>query len=221
MHQEDRYDQREDAAYRNNDYNRDRRELANFDEFLDSHREVAEQLRKNPSLADNQQFLKDHPALQSYLQSHPEVRQQLQQNPQAFMSQEDRYDRREDAMNRNGNDFDRSDRGYGYDRNRDDDHDAQRRFGQFLGHHSDINEQLSKNPSLCKDDQYIKDHPELQSYLKSDPDVRQKLMADPDNFVKSTQQWNNTQSTPKASIQPTTTAPTTSEPSTSAPKPKQ
>lgn len=215
MHQEDRYDSREDAMNRNNS-DRDRRELSSFNQFLDSHRETAEQLRKNPSLADNQQFLKDHPALQTYLQDHPEVRQQLQQDPNSFMRQEDRYDRREDARNRGG-DFSR---GYGYDRDRNGDHGAQRRFGEFLGSHSDINEQLSKNPSLCKSEQYMQDHPELQSYLNSNPDVRQQLMADPDNFVKSTQQLNNTQSIKgTGTTQPTGTTPSSSP--TSAPKPKQ
>lgn len=219
MRAEDRYDHREDSMNRGDfdrDRDRERRQLANFDQFLDSHREIGEQLRKNPSLADNQQFLKNHPALQSYLQDHPEVRQQLQQDPNSFMRQEDRYDRREDAMNRGG-DFSR---GYGYDRDRNGDHDAQRRFGEFLGSHSDINEQLSKNPSLCKSQQYMQDHPELQSYLNSNPDVRQRLMADPDNFVKSTEQLNNTQNIKgTGTTQPTGTTPSSSP--TSAPKPKQ
>jgi len=205
---------------RQGDSDINREEVARLDQFLDSHREIADQLRSDPSLANDPKYLKDHPALQSYLQSHPEVRQQLQQNPQAFMSQEDRYDRREDAMNRNGSDFDRGNNGY--DRDHNGDHEAQRRFGQFLGNHSDINDQLSKNPSLCKDDRYMHDHPELQSYPNSDPDVHQKLISDPDNFVKSTQQWSNTQSTaPKTTTQPATTSPTTSTPSTPAPKPKQ
>jgi hypothetical protein len=37
-------------------------ELARFDQFLDSHREISEQLRKDPSLVNNERFLKDHPA---------------------------------------------------------------------------------------------------------------------------------------------------------------
>jgi dsDNA-binding SOS-regulon protein len=214
MQQDNRYDRGQDAMYRN-DYGQGRRQLAGFDQFLDSHREISEQLRKDPSLADNQQFLKNHPALQSYLQQHPEVRQQLQQNPTAFMQQENRYEHREDAMNR-GSDFSRG--GYGYDQGRNGDHDAQRRFGQFLGNHSDINQQLSKNPSLCKSDEYMQNHPELRSYLNSNPDVRQQLMSDPDNFVKSTQQWNATQGT-KTTTQPT--AAPSSAPTTPAPKPKQ
>src|ERR1700735_5250779 len=67
-----------------------RQELARFDEFLDSHREIAEQIRQNPSL------VKNHPALQTFMQEHPGVREELKENPNAFMHQEARYDRRED-----------------------------------------------------------------------------------------------------------------------------
>src|ERR1700693_1417826 len=77
-----------------------RQELASFDQFLDSHRETAEQLRKDPSLVDNEEFVRNHPALQTYLRDHPELREQIKANPNAFMQQEARYDRREDGMDR-------------------------------------------------------------------------------------------------------------------------
>src|SRR5260370_6601033 len=60
-------------------------QLAGFDNFLDSHPEVAEQLRRDPSLVNNQEFVENHPALQEYLQQHPEVREQISQNPNGFM----------------------------------------------------------------------------------------------------------------------------------------
>jgi hypothetical protein len=107
-----------------------RRELASFDKFLDSHREIAEQVRKNPSLVDNQQFLKDHPALQAYVQQHPEVSEELKENPNAFMSAENRYDRHELEPGRT----------------RDPD-DAHRHFGEFLSGHSNIAKDLSKEPA--------------------------------------------------------------------------
>src|SRR5580704_1894041 len=47
-----------------------RQELARFDQFLDSHREIAEQVRQNPSLVNNDQFVKGHPALQTFMQEH-------------------------------------------------------------------------------------------------------------------------------------------------------
>jgi hypothetical protein len=178
-----------------------REELANFDRFLDSHRETAEQLRKNPSLADNQQFLKEHPELQAYLQDHPAVREELKNNPNAFMQEGARYDRREDETNRGG-------------RPRDFDHNHSASFGEFLGAHANISEQLSKDPSLAKRDDYLQDHPELRNYLDAHPEVRQDLMTDPQNFMKSAQQFNNN----GQAVKPTTAIPTAQMPE---PKPKQ
>ena len=50
-----------------------RQELASFDSFLDSHPEMGEQLRRNPSLVDDREYVKNHPELQAYLQDHPGV----------------------------------------------------------------------------------------------------------------------------------------------------
>ena len=66
-----------------------RRDLADFDRFLDTHREIAEQVRKDPSLLDNREFVQNHPALQDFLQDNPGVRDQLRQDPNAFMRQEE------------------------------------------------------------------------------------------------------------------------------------
>jgi phage-related protein len=183
MRQENRYDRREDSR----DMDTTRGQLASFDQFLDKHREVAQQVRKDPSLLDNQQFLKDHPALQAYLQDHKGVREEVQENPNAFMRQENRFDRTEAQ--------------------RGDPDAAHRQFGEFLGHHTDISRDLGKDPSVVKKDEYVHKHPELQAYLNAHPEVRQGLMADPQGFVKSTQQL-NTQASPAK----TTPAPTTAQP---------
>jgi hypothetical protein len=168
MHAEERYDRREDA--RDRDANRE--ELANFDRFLDSHREIAEQIRKDPSLVDNREFVKNHPALQAYLQQHPGVSTQLKENPNAFMREEERFDRRDDR------------------RDRDPVHERMANFGEFLGGHANISQQLSKDPTLVKNEEYLTNHPELRDYLKTHPDVQQDLMANPQDFVKSAQQFN-------------------------------
>jgi phage-related protein len=190
MHQEARYDRRED------DRDINRQELAHFDQFLDSHRETAEQLRKDPSLVDNQEFIKNHPALQSYLQEHPELREQIKSNPNAFMQQEARYDRREDGMNRDATG-----------------HRQAASFGEFLGGHSEISQRLSDDPSLVKNQEYLENHPELQQYLSAHPDVKQELMANPQSFVKSAQQFSTTSNT--------TTAPAVKTPMPDPAKPKQ
>jgi len=82
--------------------------------------------------------------LQEYLQSHPEVREEFKENPNAFMRQENRYDWREDDRDR-GHGISTGDRG---DRNRMVDADGRGEltsFGPFLGGHSTVAEQLSKD----------------------------------------------------------------------------
>jgi hypothetical protein len=157
MHAEDRFDRRED------DRDRDReRELASFNQFLDNHREIAEQLRHNPSLADNPEFEKNHPVLRDYLRDHPGVRDSLRDNPNAFMHQEDGYASRD--MNRG-------------------DRDAQlAAFDRFLQNHREAAEQLNRNPLLINDAQFLKNHPELQAYVQQHPDVRRDIDENPDAF---------------------------------------
>jgi hypothetical protein len=180
-----------DAMRRDNDNGRrdndtTRRELARFDQFADSHREIAEQLRKDPSLVNNREFVENHPALQAYLQDHPGIRQEMRENPNAFMRQEDRFDRHEDA------------RGSGATR----EHLAS--FGEFLGGHSDVARQVSKDPSLVKNDDFVKKHPDFQDFLNTHPAVREEMKKDPQTFVKSAQQFNiNNSAAPKLTPAPT------------------
>jgi hypothetical protein len=194
MHQEERYDRREDDRDRGSNRN----EVARFDQFLDSHRETAEQLRKDPSLVDNQDFLQHHPALQTYLQDHTELREQIKSNPNAFMQQEARYDNHEGGMDRDGTG-----------------HRQAASFGEFLGGHSEISQRLSEDPSLVKNQEYMENHPELKQYLTAHPEVKQELMANPQSFVKSAQRFSTTSNT-------TTTAPAVKTPVPADPaKPKQ
>ena len=74
-----------------------RQELARFDQFLDDHRDIGFELRKDPSLVDSREYLDNHPDLKRFLQDHPRVRESIKQNPDEFMRREERFDRREDA----------------------------------------------------------------------------------------------------------------------------
>jgi hypothetical protein len=160
-----------DSARRDNDTMRGR-ELARYDQFANSHREIAEQLRKDPSLVNNREFVDKHPALQAFLQEQPEIRDQMRDNPNAFIRQENHFD------NHQG----------GFDRGDNSGHAAS--FGEFLGGHSNVAHEVSKNPSLVTNDEYLKNHPELQEYLNSHPGVRDEIKANPQAFVKSAQQFN-------------------------------
>lgn len=168
MRQEDRFDRRED---RGRDRDVTRAELANMDRFLDSHPEIAEQLRKDPSLVDNKQFVQSHAPLQQFLADNPGVREEYTNNPNAFMRQEDRFDRRQDQS-----------------RNPDVTAGELSSFNEFLEDHNNISKELSKNPSLANNQEYLENHPELTDYLKAHPQVHEELSENPQAFIQSAQQ---------------------------------
>ena len=178
IHQENAYDRSTDMRDRDANGNRDadRRDVANFGRFLDQHREIAEQVRKDPSRLDDRTFVQNHPALQTYLQENPGVRDQLRQNPNAFMQQENAYDRNANM------------------RDRDPMHDHMADFGGFLNSHSDIQKDLSRNPANVKDHDYVQNHAQLDAYLNAHPDVRAELMANPQSFVHGAMQSNTSSS---------------------------
>lgn len=173
MRQEEGFDRRED-----NRFDRDvtHRELRNMDQFLDQHPEIAEQLQKNPSLVDDKKFVSHHPELQEFLASHPGVREEIRENPNAFMREEEGFDANHRGM--------RGDR------------DVTRRelssFGEFLEDHNKISEELTKNPTLAKNEEFLENHPALRDYLQSHPRVQEELNENPQQFVKSAQQFSTT-----------------------------
>ena len=140
-------------------------QLAGFDQFLDNHPEVSEQLRKNPSLVDDQQFVESHPALQQYLQQHPEIRTAIEQNPRLVMHQEQGYERTEDRITR----------------------PAVATMDQFLDSHPEIAEQLQKNPKLIDDDKWVASHPQLQQFMAQHPELRQQFDEHPEAFMRHEQ----------------------------------
>src|SRR5260370_1190099 len=163
--------------YQDNDTTR--QEVAAMDSFLDSHPEIAEQLRQDPSLINNREWVENHPALQEYLQTHPEVREEFKENPNAFMQAENRYDRREI-------DRDRDERiGTGNRMGDPDGRGELTSFGQFLGSHSNVAAELSRDPSLINNKEYLTNHPDLENYLKAHPAMSQQLAANPQAVMSS------------------------------------
>jgi uncharacterized protein YlxP (DUF503 family) len=176
MSAEQRFDRREDMRQNMGDRDVTQNELANMDRFMDSHPEIAEQLRKNPSLVDDKRFVNGHPELQQFLAQHPAVRAEYKENPNAFMRQEQGFDRRE---------------GSGFGRDRDVTNGELSSFHEFLEGHGRISGELSKNPSLAKNDEYLENHAELQTYLQSHPHVREELNEHPDAFFKTAQTFDS------------------------------
>ncbi|HXA78148.1 MAG TPA: hypothetical protein VNV41_13540 [Candidatus Acidoferrales bacterium] len=158
------------------DRDTDQRNAVRFDEFLDGHREIAEQVRKDPSLANNREFIQNHPTLQTFLQNNPGVRDDLRRDPNVFIHQEANIGRAESRDNRDAM------------------HDHMADFGGFLGGHRDIARDLNRDPEAVKNKEFVYSRPDLNTYLNTHPDVRNDLMANPQNFVTGAQQMSNASS---------------------------
>jgi len=172
MRDEERYDRE------TSDRNISRRDIVDMDRFLDAHPEIAEQLKKDPSLIDNKQWVANHPELQEYLKTHIDVSAAFRAHPDQFMRDEDRYNQDGDRFGNNGNDRMSAD-------GRDDRNRELTGFGQFLGGHSTIAADLSSNPTLASNKDYLANHPELNDYLQAHPTVSQQLSADPQGVMSS------------------------------------
>src|SRR6201984_1459491 len=141
-----------------------RQELARFDEFLDNHQEIEQQLRRDPSLVNDRDYVQTHPDLQTFLQNHPGVREEIKETPNYFMRQENRYERREDAR-------------------------TLAQFDPFLDKHREISEQLRRDPSLANNQQFVESHPALQSFLRDHTEVRQDLSRNPNGYMQQVNQY--------------------------------
>jgi hypothetical protein len=77
------------AARANPAYTRGRdMALRNFHQFLVTHPNVKADLKKNPSLAENTNYLSHHPGYNQFLQSHRAVKQFLAEDPTFLQSEE-------------------------------------------------------------------------------------------------------------------------------------
>jgi len=181
MRDENRYERTEADRYQDRDRDRDRnnisrRDVTEMDHFLDGHPEIAEQLRKDPSMIDNRQWVSNHPALQEYLKTHPQVADSFRDHPDQFMRDENRYERTEGDRDHYSRIGERGDQ-----RNREE----LTNFGQFLGGHSGVAAELSNDPSLASNKEYLSSHPELDEYLKAHPAMSQQLSENPQAVMSS------------------------------------
>lgn len=63
----------------------------NTENFMRNHPEVERQLQANPALADNPNYVRNHPGLQEFLANHPQARRDLRNHPYATMNRAERH----------------------------------------------------------------------------------------------------------------------------------
>jgi phage-related protein len=152
-------------AHARNDERPNRAELENFDRFLDAHPVINRDLRENPGLLDNADYMKGQPELQAFLRDHPGVREEIRENPHSFMKSEHAW------------------RGY-------ENRQAQlESLDRFLDGHPQINADVRKDPALLENDAYLKDHAPLKDFLDSHPGIREQVKENPQAFMRGARQY--------------------------------
>jgi hypothetical protein len=138
-----------------------RRDLSTMDRFLDDHREIAEQLRHDPSLIDNPRWVAAHPALQQFLENNPQVAAAFKADPNLFMHDAESYNRRDDITRPDVVELNR-----------------------FLDSHPEVAEQLRHDPRLIDNQQWVAAHPQLQAFLQDHQQLAAAFRANPNEFMR-------------------------------------
>jgi hypothetical protein len=110
-----------------------RRELQNFDNFLDTHPAVDKELTKNPRLIEDPSYIAAHPELKTFLADHPGVREEMKETPRFFMHREEQFDKS----------------------GRDITHREAASLDVFLDTHPGVERDLRKDPSLAKNPEFL------------------------------------------------------------------
>ena len=142
-----------------------RSEMRNFDQYLDKHQDVRNDLTKNPNLINDPSYLAKHPHLKAFLEQHPNTREELKENPSAFMKSEGVYEKSENAGQAGIT------------------QSELRNWDAYLDKHPDVRNDLSKNPGLIDDPNYLAKHPHLKQFLEQHPNTRAQLKAHPEAFM--------------------------------------
>jgi hypothetical protein len=70
-------------------------ELQKFVKFLDKNQAIEADLKQNPQLINDSQYLANHRQLQEFIRKHPHIGDELRDNPNYFMNREKRYEKHE------------------------------------------------------------------------------------------------------------------------------
>jgi hypothetical protein len=145
-------------------------EVTNFNHFLDSHPQAAQQLSSNPGLINDPQFVASHPHLHEFLENHPGVREEIHESPGQFMYREGHYG----WVHGGGTG------GYGPGIGAPQ---VNRFDNGYLDEHPGVARQLGQNPGLVNNPQFMASHPGLREYFENHPGVRTDLRQHPDRFM--------------------------------------
>jgi hypothetical protein len=144
------------------------RDLRSLDTFLDAHWEIADELYRDPELINNDRFLRGHAELSDWLANHPDAAQAVQADPRAAIWHERTVGRGEDERRAASAELSERD---------------SRSLKDYLDAHDETAQELSRNPDLIKDRQYVREHQALGDWMENHREAAATIQANPDKFL--------------------------------------
>ena len=159
-----------DRNFADRDQDRDRDQM---NQFLSDHKDIDKDLRKNPSLVNDQKYLDHHKDLRYFCDEHPQVRREFAENPSYFMNRDNRFETREvaDRVDTNRRASNLTDK-------------QAAELDRFLDKHKDVDRDLTANPSLCTDQKYLNHHKDLRVFLDKNPEYRREFATNTSYFAQ-------------------------------------
>jgi phage-related protein len=189
MDREKRFDASETRRRSQSDTDVTRRQAATMDEFLDKNQNIDRDLRRNPGLINNAEYLEAHPQLQAFLNQHPNVKEEITENPRYFMQRENRFESQEAGR--------RSTTANGTNPNPDLNRQEVATMDQFLDKNQSIDRDLRGNPGLVNNAEYLEAHPQLQEFLKQHPNVKEEIAENPRSFMQRENRFESQETAPR------------------------
>ncbi len=147
-------------------------QFQSFNNFLNTHPQIASDLSIHPRFVNDPHYLEDHPELRQYFANNPGVARAIKSDPFGFMSSQGSYGWQ--RGNRTG--------WYqGWHRNW---YPNQRsNFNTFLGQHPGMAQELYEHPNYVHDRDWLRRHPEAQQYFNKHPGVSDEFRRNPHEWV--------------------------------------
>ena len=180
-----------------------------MNEYLDQHKDVDQQLKQNPALIDDANFLGQHQDLRTLLNNHPQIRAQFERDPAYFTRRQWRLeaaatnDGAETANDnshsvspanvnsapRNASPVEASpaNRGGGNVapvENMEVRPQDVARLQQFFEDHADIARHLEARPTLVTDYKYLDKHKDLRRFFYEHVQLREAFVENPRYFTR-------------------------------------
>ncbi|HKA54731.1 MAG TPA: hypothetical protein VKJ47_13815 [Candidatus Binatia bacterium] len=145
------------------------RDMRSLDNFLDAHWEIADELYRDPELVNNDRFLRGHGELRDWMDNHPDAAQAIQADPRAAIWHERTTARSEGERRSAPAQLSERD---------------SRSLDDYLNSHDETAQELSRNPDLINDRQYVRGHQALHDWMDSHQEAAATIQANPDKFLR-------------------------------------